>query len=393
LEVQSPTKRQGPQLVTKLSFVQVLDTALTLATVGKGKKMIPPDPLPWQPIKKKELFPDYNPEDHKKSTEIIDEQRLMNKSFSVQEYKEMLKTKQKQLEEEDKQLPYLTLSSMAEQGHGLDKLVPNKVRNQSFRRPPQLDLSNANTTNNSTSPMSKTGTASHVGEFLTRTLSKAASMFSLPNLTLAKEEDLQHKSLIKGQYASFTTKPSLEKSPVNKNMNANDENGLKVKFSDRHLKSVKDSEIGKTAPVIYAPQSARSMMSEATVVSDFSMMDVKVGVKTPNLLKKSSFTSKSFHINASENMAPVSASIHNQLDLTSESPDDLKMRQLAARNKLANKLHSRYQLDKEVEHFKATQSDERLKRMAQEEMDIMTEYDTEMKDWIIGDHNRPHNLK
>ena len=393
LEVQSPTKRQGPQLVTKLSFVQVLDTALTLATVGKGKKMIPPDPLPWQPIKKKELFPDFNPEDHKKSPEITEEQRLMNKSFSVQEYKEMLKSKQKELEEEDKQLPYLTLSSMAEQGHNLDKLVPNKVRNQTFSRPPQLDLSNNNANNNTTSPMSKTGTASHVGEFLTRTLSKAASMFSLPNLTLAKEEDLQHKTLIKGQYASFISKPSLAKSPVNRNTNTNDENGLKVKFSDRHLKSIKNSEIGKTAPVIYAPQSARSMMSEATMVSDFSMMDVKVGAKTPNLLKKSSFTSKSFHINASENMAPVSASIHNQLDLASENPDDLKMRQLAARNKLANKLHSRYQLDKEVEHFKASQSEERMKRMAQEEMDIMTEYDSEIKDWIIGDHNRPHNLK
>jgi hypothetical protein len=159
------------------------------------------------------------------------------------------------------------------------------------------------------------------------------------------------------------------------------------------LKSIKNSEIGKTAPVIYAPQSARSMMSEATMVSDFSMMDVKVGAKTPNLLKKSSFTSKSFHINASENMLPVSASAHNQLDLASESHDDLKMRQLAARNKLATKLHSRYQLDKEVEHYKAAAAEERVAVRVKEESDIMSIYDSEMKDWIVGDHNRPHNIR
>ena len=393
LEIKSPTKRQGPQLVTKLSFVQVLDTAVTLATVGRGKKMIPPDPIPWQPIKKKELFPDYNPDDHKKPAENIDEERIMNKSFSVHEYKEMLKLKQKQQDEEDKQLPFLTLSSMAEQGHELDKLVPNKVTGQSFRRPPQLDLSNNNANTTSKSPMSKTGTASHVGDFLTRTLSKAASMFTLPNLTLANEEDLQHKTLTKGQYASFTTTPSLAKSPVNRSVNTNDESGLKVKFSERHLKSMKDTEIGKTAPVIYAPQSARSMASEATMVSDLSMMDIKMGAKTPNLLKKSSFSSKSFHINASENMSPVSASAHNQLDLSSESHDDLKMRQLAARNKLANKLHSRYQLDKEVEHFKATAAEERMARIAIEESEIMSEYDSELRDWIIGDHHRPHNIR
>jgi hypothetical protein len=123
------------------------------------------------------------------------------------------------------------------------------------------------------------------------------------------------------------------------------------------------------------------------------MMDIKVGAKTPNLLKKSSFTSKSFHINASENMLPVSASAHNQLDLTSESHDDLKMRQLAARNKLATKLHSRYQLDKEVEHFKATAAEERIAVREKEETDIMSIYDSEMKDWIIGDHNRPHNTR
>ncbi len=376
------SKSKGHDMVNSRNeptIVEKLDVALNHLLLGPPKKLQPHDPEPWKPPEKHKIFS----EEHiiRPVTTNVPEQ--FQSTHSVAEYQQLL--------------------SAGHFGVGSDYIHSNNSnKNLTIaNKPPALTIPGIgiNTSNGKYDPIFNknlgnnldtsnttisTPTHQYTETFLSKTLNKAASMLSLPSITL-HDRHYGHAQKVREDERSHTQSMTA----LTKKMTPITQLGG---YADRHAKAVADTDPGKT-PVVYSiksnAQSSISAELKNQKTPNPSTLKADPNVSHANMSHWNSIHSaiemhnslNSWHDAAHDAVEPVSASAFEVVANYSKNPNSFQMRKQQARSELWNKLHNRYSTNESGTIIQEKKSVEHKEKMVQLHDDIMASYGEELGDW------------
>ena len=378
------SKSKGHDMVNSRNeptIVEKLDVALNHLLLGPPKKLQPHDPEPWKPPDKHKIFS----EEHIIRPVTTSVPEHFQSMHSVAEYQQLLSTghfgagsdyiqsssSSKNVTVANKP-PALTIP-----GIGVNTSNANNKYDPIFNKNLSNNLDTSNTT-------ISTPTHQHTETFLSKALNKAASMLSLPSITL-HDRHYGHAQKVREDERSHTQSMTA----LTKKMTSMNQVGG---YADRHAKAVADTDPGKT-PVVYSMKSnAQSSISaelKNQKIPTPSTQRADSSVNHANMSHWNSIHSaiemhnslNSWHDAAHDAVEPVSASAYEVVANYGKNPNSFQMRTQQARSELWNKLHNRYSTNESGTINQEKKNVEHKENMVQLHDDIMASYGEELGDW------------
>lgn len=360
------------------TIVEKLDVALNQLLLGPPKKLQPHDPEPWKPPEKHKIFSD----EHtiRAVTTSVPEQ--FQSMHSVAEYQELLsaghfgdgsnyisnKDSKKQTIS-NKPAPLVIPGiggSASKAGDKYDPIFNKNLGNN-------LDTSNT---------VISTPTHQNTESFLSKTLNKAASMLSLPTITLHERHYGHGQKVREDEKSHAQSMQELARKVTAMNLLGG--------YADRHTKAMADTDPGKT-PVVYSLKPS----AQSSISADFKNQKTAVPLTQraePSHANMSHWNSihsavemhnslNSWHDAAHNAAEPVSASAYEIVANYSKNPNSYQVRTQQARSELWNKLHNRYATNESGMIVQEKRAVEHKEKIVQLHDDIMASYGEELGDW------------